>query len=111
MKKEKKHHVIIGTIGHVNHGKTSLTKAIHDTLNGKLTNDYESLYSDGSGHGITINTQTKPKTTLSQQLLEDYQRQKREEEAKWLEETGYYDALIEKYKKQPILIETPDEKE
>ena len=111
MENKKKPHVKIGTIGHVDHGKTSLTKAIHETLNSTPVNIYPPVDIDNKFHGITINTQTKQKTALSQQIIDDYERKKREEETRWLEETGYYDSLLEKFKKHPPIIETIDENE
>ena len=66
MAKEKfdrsKPHVNIGTIGHVDHGKTTLTAAITMTLNEKFGNGVDMNYADidnapeEKARGITINT-------------------------------------------------------
>ena len=59
----KKPHVNIGTIGHVDHGKTTLTAAITATLaldGNSVVKDYSDI--DGApeerARGITINTHT-----------------------------------------------------
>ncbi len=55
-KKPIKPHVNIGTIGHVDHGKTVLMSAISDTLKEGMIEDseYPSKNDDGK-RGITIN--------------------------------------------------------
>ena len=53
-----KPHVNIGTIGHVDHGKTTLTAAISATLSGGAGKKFDEIDSapEERARGITINT-------------------------------------------------------
>ena len=73
-----KHHVNIGTIGHVDHGKTSLTAAIQKTLDGeRLTEEELGLNDREKGRGITINFASsndgQQKRTIQDQTMKRHQ--------------------------------------
>lgn len=78
MEKKEKPHVNIGTIGHVNHGKTTLTNAIQKTLDGEsLTEEEFGLNGREKGRGITINAVSlkdrQQKRTIQDQTMKRHQ--------------------------------------
>lgn len=90
MEGNKKTHINIGSIGY---GKSELNSAIETLLKTpEMKNQHPKQY--------TMCQERKP-TTLSEQLMKDYEINKKMEEMRWLEEIGYFDDL-ERRAKQAI---------
>ena len=104
MKKDIHKHIKIGIMGDGTTRKNELIKAI-DTL----SKDPQLACSNERKYAHT--SDNSPKITLTEQIMQDYERRKQQEQIKFLEETGYYDMLLKKFKNQATIQESEEQNE